>query len=378
MRITDDETAAELRAAVRSMVERHIGPRLDQEVPGQPVSADALREAFRHVGTTGLFGARAPERYGTRLPLVLAGTVMEELPAFLAVAAVAQEATAFRLGHGASTQLREKYLPGLVDGSLIAGSAISEPEVGSASNHVTTTMALDGESCRIVGSKLWITNASVADVIVVAARDTHSGMVGRVLIDTSITPVAVRDLPMSGLTQGHLCEFDLDLEVPVGNVFGDATGGPAMMTTSWTLNRVSMGLVACALARSALDAALEFATVRSQFGKPVGAHQLVQELLADAATGIEAGRLLCYRALSLMDDGEDAVTASSMAKLFATETGLQAVLKCQQVAGAAGLSEEYPFARLLRDVRMLTIPDGTSQIQQLILGRRLTGLAAFT
>lgn len=378
MRITDDQTATDLRAAVRSMVERHIGPRLDREPPGRPVSADALRDAFRHVGTTGLFGARAVEPYGTRLPLVLAGTVVEELPAFLAVATVAQEATAFRLGHGASAELREKYLPGLVDGSLIAGSAISEPEVGSASNHVTTAMTVDGGTCRIKGSKLWITNASVADVIVVAARDTRTGLVGRVLIDTSGTPVAVRELPMAGLERGHLCEFELDLEVPAGNVFGDAAAGPSVMTTSWTLNRVSMGLIACALARSALDAAVAFATTRGQFGKPIGAHQLVQELLADAATGIEAGRLLCYRALSLMDDGKDAVAASSMAKLFATETGLRAVLKCQQVAGAAGLSEEYPFARLLRDVRMLTIPDGTTQIQQLIIGRALTGLAAFT
>jgi alkylation response protein AidB-like acyl-CoA dehydrogenase len=378
VRITDDPTSADLREAVRSMMARHIEPRLEQEAPGRPVSADALRSAFGHVATTGLFGARAPEPYGTRLPLVLAGTVVEELPAFLAVATVAQEATAFRLGHGAPAELREKYLPGLVDGSLIAGSAISEPEVGSASNHVTTAMTVDGVTCRLKGAKLWTTNASVADVIVVAARDTRTDLVGRVLVDTAVTPVAVRDLPMSGLAQGHLCEIGLDIEVPAGNVFDDAAAGPAVMTTSWTLNRVSMGLIACALARSALDAAVGFATTRSQFGKPIGAHQLVQELLADAATGIEAGRLLCYRALSLMDDGADAVTASSMAKLFATETALQAVLKCQQVAGAAGLSEEYPFARLLRDVRMLTIPDGTTQIQQLIIGRRLTGLAAFT
>jgi alkylation response protein AidB-like acyl-CoA dehydrogenase len=250
--------------------------------------------------------------------------------------------------------------------------------VGSASNKVTTTMTVTGDTCRVKGSKLWVTNASVADVIVVAARDSRTGRVGRVLVDTSVTPVGARDLPMSGLTQGHLCEIELDLEVPAANVFGDAASGSAVMTASWTLNRVSMGLIACALAKSALDSAVEFAMARNQFGKPIGAHQLVQELLADTATGIEAGRLLCYRALSLMDEGEDAVTASSMAKLFATEFGLQAVIKCQQVAGAAGLSEEYPFARLLRDVRMLTIPDGTTQIQQLILGRQLTGLSAFT
>lgn len=359
------------------MVTRHLDPLWAGEPAGRPVSAATLRQAFQRVADTGLFGARAPEPYGTGLPMHMVGTVVEELPAFLGVATVAQEATIFRIGHGASAELREKYLPGLIDGSLIAGSAISEPEVGSASNHVTTSMVVDGDVCRLRGAKLWITNASVADVIVVAARDPRTGLVGRVLVDTSSTPVARRDLPMSGLERGHLGELELDVEVPAGNVFDDTAMGPSVMTTSWTLNRVSMGLIACALARRALHAAVEFAKTRNQFGKPIGAHQLVQELLADSATGIEAGRLLCYQALSLMDDREDAVTASSMAKLFATETSLRAVLKCQQVAGAAGLSEEYPFARLLRDVRMLTIPDGTTQIQQLILGRQLTGLAAF-
>lgn len=378
MRITDSPTGAQLREAVRSIVTGHVRPRIEQEAPDKPLSVDGMRVVFRHIASTGLFGARAPRPHRTGLPLVLSGVVMEELPAFLGVASVAQEATIFRLGHGASDEIREKYLPGLVDGSLVAGSAISEPEVGSASNKVTTTMEVDGDRCRIKGAKLWITNASVADVLVVAARDVRTGRVGRVLVDTSATPVSARELPMSGLAQGHLCELGLDHEVPAAHVFGDAASGSAVMTTSWTLNRVAMGLIACALARSALHSAIEFAKGRSQFGKPIGAHQLVQELLADSATGIEAGRLLCYRALSLMDDGEDAVTASSMAKLFATESSLRAVLKCQQVAGAAGLSEEYPFSRLLRDARMLTIPDGTTQIQQLIIGRQLTGLDAFS
>jgi len=379
MKITTDETAADLRAAVRSMVTRDVTPRIAQEDPEKPLSAEALRDVFRHVAVTGLFGARAPEpKHASGLPLVLAGVVVEELPAFLAVASVAQEATIFRLGHGASDAIAQRYLPGLIDGHLIAGSAISEPEVGSASNEIATTMTIEGDRCRLKGSKLWITNASVADVIVVAARDSRTGRVGRVLVDTAVTPVNARDLPMSGLAQGHLCEIELDLQVPTENVFSDTAFGSAVMTTSWTLNRVSMGLIACSLARTALDVAIEFARGRKQFGKPVGSHQLVQELLADSATGIEAARLLCYRALSLMDEGGDAVTASSMAKLFATEFCLQAVLKCQQVAGAAGLSEEYPFSRLLRDVRMLTIPDGTTQIQQLIIGRQLTGLSAFS
>lgn len=373
----DDETAEDLQAAVRSMLARNLRPLIDAEPADRPLSSDGLRWAFTHIATTGLFGARAPAPFDTGLPLTLTGVVVEELPAFLAVATVAQEATIFRLGHGGSNELRERYLPGLIDGSLIAGSAISEPEVGSASNNITSTMTVHDGRCTLRGSKLWITNASVADIVVVAARDTSTGRVARVLVDTAETPLKVRDLPMSGLTQGHLCEIELDVDVPAANVFHDTATSSTVMTTSWTLNRVSMGLIACSLARTALEQAVTFATARDQFGKPVGAHQLVQALLADTATSIEAGRLLCYRALSLMDQGRDAVTASSMAKLFSTEAGVQGVLKCQQVAGAAGLSEEYPFARLLRDVRMLTIPDGTTQIQQLIIGRELTGLSAF-
>ena len=378
MRIVEDETARDLRAAVRTLVGRHIQPLIDKQGQGKPVDADTLRAMFVQIATTGLFGARAPEEHNTGLPISLTGVVLEELPAFVGVATVAQEATIFRLGHGAGPRLRAAYLPDLVAGELIAGSAISEPEVGSASNHVTTSMTVRDGTCRVVGSKLWITNGSVADVLVVAARNSETGRVGRVLIDTRTTPLEARNLPMSGLVEGHLCELELDVEVPAEHVFGDSASGSAVMTTSWTLNRTSMGLIGCSLARQALTEAIRFAKERKQFGKPIGAHQLVQQLLADAATEIEAGRLLCYRALSLMEEGQDAVVASSMAKAFATERAVQAILKCQQVAGAAGLSEEYPFARLLRDARMLPIPDGTTQIQQLILGRALTGLSAFS
>lgn len=376
MRISTDETMVELLGSVKSMLARHIAPILASEPEEQPLSAGSLRGIFEHIGTTGLFGARAPEpTYSTGLPLSLAGVVIENLPAFLAVASVAQEATIFRLGSGGSDELRRKYLPDLIRGRLIAGTAISEPEVGSASNSVTTTMTVDGDQCRVRGSKLWITNASVADIIVVAAMDSATQRVGRVLVDTSSTPVSARNLPMSGLERGHLCEIEIDVVVPRSNVLSDSNS--TVMTKSWTLNRASMGLIACALAREALDAAVSFAKTRWQFGKPIGSHQLIQALLADSATSLEAARMLCYGALSMIDEGLDAVTSSSMAKLFATETAVSAVLKCQQVAGAAGLSEEYPFARLLRDARMLTIPDGTSQIQQLIIGRQLTGMSAF-
>lgn len=372
-----DDTERLLASSVADMVRRRIEPRLDG-TPPEPVSKDVLVACLRDVAATGYFGVRVPEAWGgSGLTHLLSGTVTEALPAFLGVACIAQEATIFRLVAGAGDAVREEYLPGLLAGDLVAGSAVSEPDVGSASNAVTATVERRGDGYRLRARKLWTTNGTVADLLVVLARDTETGSTARVLVDTRTTPVAAADLPMSGLTRGHLCSVTVDATVPADHVLTSVSTS-TKMTDSWTLNRVSMGLIACALARSAVDYAIAYARTREQFGRAIARFQLVQALVADAATSVEAARLLCRRALADLDAGRPAVLSSSMAKLFATETAIQAILKAQQVAGSYGVSRELPFDEWLRDARMLTFPDGTSQIQQLIIGRELLGVSAFT
>lgn len=345
-----------------------------------PFPKSEMQHFFSKIAeTTGYFGTRIPENDGgTGLLRVLAGVFLECVPTFLGVSCVSHEATTYRICLSGSQELKDKYLAPLISGAVIGGTAVSEPDTGSDSNHPKTRFVVSGNQIEVVGSKLWTTNGSIADVIVVVGIDERSGKVTRLLVDTRDTEVVAAEVPMIGLKRGHLCEVHVKGLVPLKNILDDSSeGSRSVLARSWTMNRTSMALLALSIARRAIEYAIEYACVREQFGKKIGSFQLVQALIADASTSVEAGRLLCYRALSLLDEGVESTLLSSMAKLFGTESAIQAVIKAQQVAGAFGVSAESPFDEWYRDVRMFAFPDGTSQIQQLIIGRELLDISAF-
>jgi alkylation response protein AidB-like acyl-CoA dehydrogenase len=373
-----DADGVAFRESVEQMVARTIEP-LIAGLADVPLRQEEMRPLIAAVAGTGYFGTRIAEADGgSGLPRVLAGVLLEALPSFLGTSCVSHEASTYRLYLSGPSPVRDKYLPQLINGELIAGTAVSEPDVGSDSNHPKTRFDRTGDEVTVHGTKLWITNASVADVLVVVGRNTDSGEVVRLLVDTRDTEVAAREVPMTGLRRGHLCEVQIVGTVPAANLLvQNESRASSALARSWTMNRVSMALLALAIARRAVDYAISYAMTRQQFGRPIGSFQLVQGLIADATTSVEAGRLLCYRALSALDDGVESSLLSSMAKLYGTEAAVQAVIKAQQVAGTFGVSVESPFDEWYRDVRMFTFPDGTSQVQQLIIGRDLLGLSAF-
>jgi alkylation response protein AidB-like acyl-CoA dehydrogenase len=374
-----DETEKLLASSVEDAVARYIDPLVAADPGAGPVAADTIRELNRHAAAFGVFGARIPEEFGgTELSHVALGLVIERLPPFFAVSAIAQEATTFRFFHAAGEGLRERFLADLISGRLIAASAISEPVTGSDPSGVQTTAKREGETVHVRGAKLWITNGTIADVIVALARDRDSGELVRVLIDTRETPIEAREVPMGGLRRGHLSELTLDVRVPADQVLTATSNTRDALTRSWLANRPNMGLIACHIATRALEAAINYAKERRQFGRPIAAFQLIQGLLADMATEIDAARLLCYRALAGLDAGRRVAREAAMAKMFATEAAIRVVLRAQEVYGAYGAATEYPLDQWLRDARMLTYPDGTRQIQQLIIGRDLVGIPAFT
>jgi alkylation response protein AidB-like acyl-CoA dehydrogenase len=165
--------------------------------------------------------------------------------------------------------------------------------------------------------------------------------------------------------------------VPAANALGEAGDASKVLTLTWLANRPIFGLFAVHLAQKALDAALLYAADRKQFGRAIGGFQLVQELLADIAAAVTTSRLLCFYALSCIDAGERANHVSAMAKRNAISACQRAVSLAMEVHGAMGLSREMGLEQLFRDVRMLTVPDGTNQILTLIEGRELTGIAAY-
>jgi alkylation response protein AidB-like acyl-CoA dehydrogenase len=365
-------------SAVADMCARKIAPTVESTAPDRAIDAATLRACLGHVASTGYFGARVTEAAGgSGLPLIATGAVTEALPTFLAVACIAQEATTFRVASSGNVAMHERYLPRMISGELIAGSCISEPDVGSGSNDIRTTIRSDGPGrARLRGVKMWSTNAPVADVLVVLARD-ESGQLVRIVLDPHSDGVQINPVDTTGLLRGHLAEVVLDVSVSDDVVLTSSTRARTVLQSSWGLNRASMGLAASALLRSALDAATRYSTERVQFGAAIGGFQLIQGLLADAWAAWQASRLLAYHALAVLDGGDTATKEASAAKLFGTEAAVTHIGKLQQIAGSYGITPEFPFSQWLADASMLVFPDGTPQIQRLIMGRDIVGISAF-
>ncbi|MBB89369.1 MAG: hypothetical protein CMF68_00140, partial [Magnetovibrio sp.] len=254
--------------------------------------------------------------------------------------------------------------------------------VGSDARGVKSRVTEDGDHLVVNGDKMWITNASICDVINITGTlgrdDEGRNQIVRIAIDREQSPFTSSKTPCLGFCQGHLGEVHFDnCRVPKENRLGSVGDAARVLTLTWLANRPLFGLMAVNMAQRALDAALTYAGDRKQFGKAIGNYQLVQELLADIETSVETSRLICYRALAAIDAGERANGLSAQAKRYALAACQRAISMAMEVHGSMGISRELGLEQLFRDVRMLPIPDGTNQILTLIQGRELTGVSAF-
>ena len=241
---------------------------------------------------------------------------------------------------------------------------------------------MNGEHVVINGRKMWITNASICDVINITATlgkasDGANRMI-RVVVDREESPFETSKTPCLGFAQGHLGEVLFDnCRVPKRNILGQEGDAARVLTLTWLANRPLFGLMAVNMAQRALDAAVKYAGDRSQFGRSIASYQLVQELLADISAAVTTSRLICYYALDAIDNGDRANGVSAQAKRYALATCQRAISMAMEVHGAMGISREVGLEQLYRDCRMLPIPDGTNQILALIEGRELTGISTF-
>ena len=378
-----NETERMLAEAARRMVAQEIEPILAAHPKDHSLPKAAVLKCYRAIAEMGYFGARlSGADGGTGLTYRMLGLLGEALPAALALSCLATESTAKRIEMGGTPEQKARFLPDLIAGQKIAGTAASEPNVGSDPRGIETTAVLDGDAYVLNGTKLWTTNGSIADLVIVVAslgRDARGkNLITRFIVDREESPFESREIPAIGLQQGHLSELHFrDCRVPKANLLGEPGDAHRSLTFTWIANRVSMGLIGVQLSQKALEASIGYARERHQFGKPIGSFQLVQQMLAEMATLTEASRLLCYKALSLLDQGVWCHKESSMAKWFATESAVKVTNLAIQVHGTFGLTREFPVEGWARDARMLTLPDGTSQIQQLIIGRELLGMRAF-
>jgi alkylation response protein AidB-like acyl-CoA dehydrogenase len=369
--------------AARRLNEKFVQPLLAAHDPLKALPKDAVLSVLQKAADLGLTAARIPEEGGgAGLKMLDYGLMVEQLPPSIMLMVQPHEATSTRIYFGGSIEQRERLLPDLIAGRKVAATGSTEPDHGSDPRGIKTTATADGEGHVVLtGRKQWISNAPVCDLLYVTCRmaDPAGGFkMARVIVEREESPFETRELAMHGLCQAPLGEVLFDAtRVPVHNVCPESADTARLLTITWLANRPAVGLMAVGLAQRALDMARDYAGVRKQFGKPIGAFQAIQNDLADIETLVVTARLTCYHALAAIDRGERANGLSAMAKRYAVDACDKAIAIAMRVHGAMGLSRELGLEQLARDVRTLTIPDGTPGILALIQGRELTGIDPF-
>jgi len=216
--------------------------------------------------------------------------------------------------------------------------------------------------------------------MVLAITDKSKGPLGisQIMVEREVSPYGSRELHKIGLRAWPTAELSfVDCRVPKENILGDPTLGYKRTMVFFETARCLLAVMSVGIGQAAIDAAISYARERKQFGRPIGSFQMIQEMIVDMIAETEAARLLTYRAFDLIDKGERSRWQSSLAKAYSTEIAIWTASKAIQVHGAMGLSDEYPVERFFRDARTMTIPDGTTQIQKLVVGREVIGIRAF-
>jgi butyryl-CoA dehydrogenase len=276
---------------------------------------------------------------------------------------------------------RAHWLPRLASGDALGCYALTEPGCGSDAAALATRGERDGDGWALTGSKVFITLGSWAAVAIVFARTRGEGPRGitAFLVPTDAAGFEAR--PMKGklgLRAQDTAELSLDgVRVPDSARLGDEGQGFKVAMSALDNGRISLAAGCVGIAQGCLETSVAYAKEREAFKRPIAGFQLVQELLAEMHVDTEAARLLTWRAAALADAGKQYTTEASMAKWFASEASVRAANAAVQVLGGYGYVDEYPVAKYLRDARVTTLYEGTSQIQKLIVGRALTGESAF-
>ncbi|MCO5144961.1 MAG: acyl-CoA/acyl-ACP dehydrogenase [Aquamicrobium sp.] len=381
MDFTLSEEQRILQDSARSMVAKELQPILARNDPDRPLPKQEMLAVYAVFAREGLTAPRLPMADGgSGMKMLDYGLVFEQLPPPLAISLLSHECTVARIHADSDPAQRERFLPDLLAGRKICCTGTTEPDTGSDPRGVRTRVVEEDGALVINGRKMWITNGTASDMMVAtcsAGEEKRGAVMRRVVVDRAVSPYEAIEIRSLGLRQGHLSEILFEnCRVPRENALGEGGDAARILTLTWNGNRPLVGLAAVHLAQKALDAAIEYAGVRRQFGRAIGQHQLIQERLVDIAADVMASRLLCYQALDIIDRGGRANGSSAMAKRYATNACERAVSLAMHVHGAMGISCEAGLEQLYRDVRMLPIPDGTNEILTLIAGRELTGLDA--
>ncbi len=373
-----NEDQLQIQDLVRRVAREKVAARA-QEID---LTAEYPHDMFALIKELGLFTLPFPAEYGGTGSMLSACVAVEELGRVCyntAYLLVVQWVPIGAILAGGSPEQKQKYLPGLASGDLRGALSLTEPQSGSDVAGIKTRAKRDGNGFRLNGSKIWCTNAGMADFVLVAAKtgeDDERGKINLFIVDKG-TPgfvvgrkedkIGARGVP------SHALFFD-NAYVPAENMLGDEQTGFRVAMAALNDSRPIIGARGVGLAQGALDHAVDFIKSRRAFGQAVSDFQGVRWMVADMAIQIEASRRLVYQAAAAVDagiKGKELAQLAAIAKCHATDTAMSVATDAVQLFGAAGVSNEYPINRYFRDAKVLQIIEGTNQIQRNIISRNL-------
>jgi len=372
-----------LRESIRNFASKEIRPiaeKIDEE--------DQWPEGmWRKLGDLGVMGITVDEEYGgAGADLLSAVIVVEELAKASPAIALSWGAHANlccnNMNHNANPDQKKKYLPALSTGVHIGALGLTEPNAGSDAVNIQTVAVRKGDHYIVNGSKMFITNGSVADTVVLYAKtDKEKGARGitAFILDTKFPGFSVsKKLRKYGHRGSPTAELVLeDCRIPAENVMGEENKGINVMMSGLDVERAFFAGEPIGIAEACLELSLKYARERVQFGKPIAAFQLIQAKLADMYTQLEAGRMLCYRAAIMADQAKRGGKGTEIHKLaaasilFNAEMAYRIADQAVQIHGGYGYMLEYPVQRFLRDAKLIEIGAGTSEIRRLLIAREL-------
>ena len=341
------------------------------------------RDTIRKMGSLGFFASPFPEKYGgTELGFLANIIVAEELGRAslgLACCLNMQSGTCpMTILLNGNEEQKDKYLPGIISGESLGCFAVSEPNAATDVAGIETKAIRDGDYYILNGSKMWITHSSVFDAGVCFAKtdptQRHKGLSAFIIEGgmDGLTGMAEKDKLGVRCSDTGQIVFE-DCRVPRENLISEEGKGFAIAESSLTYGRANIAARSMGIGQAAVDAAIKYANEREQFGKKIGFFQMNKQIIADMVAEIEASRLLVYKAAWLQDEGLPSFNESTIAKFFASESAVRAVMGAAKIHGAYTYSSEYPIARLYRDVMLMTAGEGTSNIQRIIIANNALG-----
>jgi alkylation response protein AidB-like acyl-CoA dehydrogenase len=367
------------RDAVHNFVANEVKPKARQV----DEKAEFNWEAARKMGPLGLLGLNIPEEFGgAGVDAISAAIAIEELgwgcgSTALAIAAHNGLGCAPIAMYG-SDELKNRFLPGVASGEgKLAALALTEPGAGSdLKGGVKVRARRQGDEWVINGAKMWCTNASIGEFIVTLVRSDPQGgsrSLSLIVVPTDTPGLhigpAEKKMGLKG-SPTHAVTYD-DVHVPIEFLVGEVGRGLQYTLSVLDGGRIGIGALSVGLAQAAFEEALRYAKERQTFGQPIAQHQAIQWMLADAAAEIQSARLMVYYAAWLKSQQQPYQKEAAMAKMLATEMGERVCRNAIQIHGGYGYSSEYPVERIYRDARLMTIGEGTSEIQRLVISRYL-------